>query len=45
MASAASNEARIHFGVFCFSKRFGDSDYAASVREYYVDILMGRLSE
>lgn len=45
MASAANNEARIQVGPFCFSRRFEDSDYTALVREYYVGILMERLSE
>lgn len=45
MASAASNEAKIQVGAFCFSRRFEDSDYTTSVREYYVGVLMRRLSE
>ena len=45
MASAASNEARIQVGAFCFSRMFEDSDDTASVKEYYVGVLIGRFSE
>ena len=41
-SSTASSEARIQVGAFCLSMRFGDPDYAASVRRYYAGFLSDR---